>query len=341
MHDVFFRSERTEMRKAVVGVCAALVLSVGACSGSSHDKSTSDTLQPLAPTPTTAPPVSVTFGDPEPYVPNQAEGTSIMGPFGEAIVVPLTVTNNGATRELLWYNAVYPEWTNGGLGFTNLGTPVDREGLGEVQQYVEPGQTLQGLVAFNVVSDPGATVVRLEAGRVGTSTVIASRDNAPLPTTEVPPPTTEPPPPPPPPPPNAPGMSPAGGSSISFGSAHPQARELYFLVNNERAAHGLGPVNWNDNLGGLAQRWSQNMAAVGSMSHQKLDAALHSPAGAGLSTLAENVFAGGCGMSAGQMHQAWMNSPGHRANILGGFSAIGIGIACNGGTVYATENFGR
>jgi uncharacterized protein YkwD len=46
-------------------------------------------------------------------------------------------------------------------------------------------------------------------------------------------------------------------------------------------------------------------------------------------------------MSAGQIHQAWMNSPGHRANILGDFSAIGIGVACNGGALYATEDFGR
>jgi uncharacterized protein YkwD len=330
MHDVFFGSGRTGMRKAVVGVFVALVLGVGACGGASPQESTSDTREPLAPTPTTAPPVSVSFGDPEPYVPNQAEETSIMGPFGKAIVVPVTVTNNGAARELLWYNAVYPEWTNGGLGFTNSGTPVSREGLGKVQQHVEPGQTVQGLVAFTVVSDPGATVVRLEAARVGTSTVIASRDNAPLPTIEAPP-TTEAPPPPPPPQPKLP----VGGSS------HPQARELYSLVNNERAAHGLGPLNWNDQLGRVAQGWSQHMAAVGSMSHQNLDAVLRSPAGAGLSALAENVFAGGCGMSARQMHQAWMNSPSHRANILGSFSDIGIGVACNGGALFAAQEFGR
>jgi uncharacterized protein YkwD len=330
MQDVSFRSGRTGMRKAVVGVCAALVLSVGACGGWSHDESTSDTRQPLAPTPTTAPPASVTFGDPEPYVPNQAEETSIMEPLGKAIVVPVTVTNNGATRELLWYNAVYPEWTNGGLGFTNLGTAVYREGLGKVQEYVEPGQTVQGLVAFTVVGDPGANVVRLEAGRIGTSTVIGSRDNAPLPPPE-----------PPPPPPKAPDTSAAGGSSISLGGARAQVQELYSLVNNERAAHGLGPLNWNDRLGRVAQGWSEHMAAVGSMSHQNLDAILHSPAGAGLSALAENVLYGGCGMSAGQMHRDWMNSPSHRVNILGDFTDIGIGVACNGGTVYATQEFGR
>jgi uncharacterized protein YkwD len=138
----------------------------------------------------------------------------------------------------------------------------------------------------------------------------------------------------------APVKSGPGGSSISFGNAHPQAQELYSLVNNERAAHGLGPLNWNDQLGQLAQDWSQHMAATGSMAHQNLQAILNSGFD-GFSALAENVFSGGCGMSAGQIHQAWMNSPGHRANILGDFSAIGIGVACNGGALYATEDFGR
>jgi uncharacterized protein YkwD len=136
--------------------------------------------------------------------------------------------------------------------------------------------------------------------------------------------TTLPPPPPPPP----------------FGGALPQARELYSLVNNERAARGLGPVNWNDQLGGLAQRWSQHMAATGSMAHQNLRA-IHNSGFEGFSVLAENVLSGGCGMSARQMHQAWMNSPTHRATILGDYSEIGIGIACNGGALYAAEEFGR
>ena len=37
----------------------------------------------------------------------------------------------------------------------------------------------------------------------------------------------------------------------------------------------------------------------------------------------------------------WMNSPGHRANILhSGFKYLGVGIARSGDSVYATQNFG-
>jgi uncharacterized protein YkwD len=132
-----------------------------------------------------------------------------------------------------------------------------------------------------------------------------------------------------------------GAPSLPFGAAHPQARELYLMVNNERAAHGLGPVGWNDQLGGLAQGWSYHMAATGTMSHQNLNAILTSPGFGHFSGLGENVISGGCGMSAAQMHGAWMNSPAHRANILGNFNAIGIGVVCSGGTVYATEDFAR
>jgi len=134
---------------------------------------------------------------------------------------------------------------------------------------------------------------------------------------------------------------PPAAAPLPFGSANPQAQELYYLVNNERAANGLGPVGWHDQLGGLAQSWSDYMAVSGNYSHQDLDAILQNPAYAGYSGLGENILHGGCGISAAQMDQAWMNSPLHRANILGDFSAVGIGVACNGGDLYATEDFGR
>ena len=36
----------------------------------------------------------------------------------------------------------------------------------------------------------------------------------------------------------------------------------------------------------------------------------------------------------------WMNSPGHRANILdAGYRGIGVGVAVERETVYATQNF--
>jgi uncharacterized protein YkwD len=121
----------------------------------------------------------------------------------------------------------------------------------------------------------------------------------------------------------------------------PLARDLYTQVNNTRAAHGLGPLAWNEQLGGLAQSWSEHIAATGDFSHQNLNALLANPAFAGFQALAENIFRGSCGMSASEIHQNLMSSPAHRANILGAYSAIGIGAACNGGTLAVVEDFGR
>jgi uncharacterized protein YkwD len=131
------------------------------------------------------------------------------------------------------------------------------------------------------------------------------------------------------------------GASLSFGNAQPQARELFGLVNSTRAANGLGPLGWDGQLGAVAQSWSEHMAATGDFSHQNLDALLANPAFAGFSGLAENIMAGWCGMSAWEIHQSWMNSPLHRANILGNYSAIGIGVACNGGSIAGVADFGR
>jgi uncharacterized protein YkwD len=129
--------------------------------------------------------------------------------------------------------------------------------------------------------------------------------------------------------------------SLPFDSADPIAKELLSLTNSDRAASGLDPLAWNDQLGGLAQNWSNWMAGSGNSTHQNLDAILQDPAWGGFNGLGENIIRGGCGTSAGQMHQAWMSSDLHRANIHGNFSVVGIGVACSGGNVYATEDFGR
>ena len=76
---------------------------------------------------------------------------------------------------------------------------------------------------------------------------------------------------------------PPAAAPLPFGSAPPQAQELYYIVNNERAANGLGPVAWHDQLGGLAQSWSDYMAVTGNYSHQDLDAVLQNPAYGGYS----------------------------------------------------------
>jgi uncharacterized protein YkwD len=129
--------------------------------------------------------------------------------------------------------------------------------------------------------------------------------------------------------------------SLPLDSADPIAKGLVSLTNSDRAANGLDPLAWNAQLGGLAQSWSEHLAATGQLLHQDLDALLQTPAYSGFSELKENILSGACTFTAAQIEAAFMNSPGHKANVLGDFTVMGIGVKCNGTQVFVTVVFGR
>jgi uncharacterized protein YkwD len=131
------------------------------------------------------------------------------------------------------------------------------------------------------------------------------------------------------------------------------------LLNAERRSHGLKSLRENAKLRKAANGHSRNMVEQGFFDHV-------SPSGATMVdrvrktgymqpnrawSLGENI-AWGTGYLATPKStvKAWMNSPGHRANILkGSFREIGIGInlgapvnlrASESGATYTT-NFGR
>ncbi|MFD0431047.1 CAP domain-containing protein [Streptomyces zhihengii] len=101
------------------------------------------------------------------------------------------------------------------------------------------------------------------------------------------------------------------------------------LVNKERAAAGCGPVTANAKLTKAADDYSDVMAASGVMSHTGPDGSTMTSrveaAGYAWSTLGENIARGQADAEA--VMDAWMNSPGHRANILNcSFDELGVGV---------------
>lgn len=81
------------------------------------------------------------------------------------------------------------------------------------------------------------------------------------------------------------------------------------------------------------------MAASGTLAHNPSYSA-QIPAGA--MTFGENVgYAGGFADNAATIHAGWMDSAGHRENILrGGFTQVGIGyVVAADGTAWATQVF--
>src|ERR1700674_4320115 len=119
------------------------------------------------------------------------------------------------------------------------------------------------------------------------------------------------------------------------------AQALFESANHERAVHGLAPLKWSATLAAAARPHALRMAAQNTLSHQLPGepglAERASQAGARFSSLAENVAEG---PSAESIHQQWMNSPPHRANLLDvQLDSAGIAVAERNGVLFAVEDF--
>ncbi|MER7478295.1 CAP domain-containing protein [Streptomyces sp. NPDC126510] len=134
--------------------------------------------------------------------------------------------------------------------------------------------------------------------------------------------------------------TPSASAALSGESA--AAAQVLSLVNEERAKVGCSPVAANSALTGLAQSYSEDMAARGFFDHTDPDGRTpwDRAEKAGISNLGGENIARGQATAAAVM-DAWMNSPGHRANILNcDFKTLGVGVEFGSGGPWWTQNFG-
>lgn len=115
------------------------------------------------------------------------------------------------------------------------------------------------------------------------------------------------------------------------------------LVNKERAAAGCGPLKEDAQLRNAAQGHSDDMARRAYFSHTDPDGGdpgtRTTAAGYRWSTYGENIAMGQ--QTPESVMNSWMNSPGHRANILNcSFKDIGVGVHQGPGGPWWTQNFG-
>lgn len=117
-------------------------------------------------------------------------------------------------------------------------------------------------------------------------------------------------------------------------------RQVVELTNAERAKAGLKPLTMYAPLMAVAKAKSQDMANLGYFSHTS--PTYGSPfdqmraAGIQYRAAGENIAQGQ--RTPEQVVNAWMNSPGHRANILNAnYTHIGVGFVENG--YYWTQQF--
>ncbi|MEV6651985.1 sigma-70 family RNA polymerase sigma factor [Streptomyces sp. NPDC051219] len=127
------------------------------------------------------------------------------------------------------------------------------------------------------------------------------------------------------------------------GSKPGTVQKVIALINKERAKKGCGPVRSNKRLKKAALRHSKDMAARDFFDHTNPDGVdpgeRITAAGYEWSTYGENIARGQ--RSPAQVMDAWMDSPGHRANILNcSFEEVGIGIHRGSGGPWWTQAFG-
>jgi hypothetical protein len=135
----------------------------------------------------------------------------------------------------------------------------------------------------------------------------------------------------------------AGGSAAAQGPGSVAEQYLFAAANAERAQRGLAVLRWDDALYRAADGHAREMAERQSISHQYPGeaelAARGRDAGARFSLIAENVAEA---PTAVRIHDAWMNSPGHRANLLDPqVDSVGIRVVRRGGQLYAVEDFSQ
>jgi len=132
-----------------------------------------------------------------------------------------------------------------------------------------------------------------------------------------------------------------GGAEMSAAIAteflSAQEAELSRLLNDERVARGLPGLPHSDALRTVARRHAQKMMVEGRIFHNERLAEDIQAVFPDWARVGENV---GVSPSIPSVHRAFMDSPGHRANVLDpDWGWLGVGVVSGGSRLFVTENF--
>jgi hypothetical protein len=135
----------------------------------------------------------------------------------------------------------------------------------------------------------------------------------------------------------------SGGSVFAQAGASVAEQYLFAAANAERSERGLPLLRWDASLCAAAEMHDREMAARESISHQYAGERELSDrgraSGVRFSVIAENVAEAA---TAVRIHDAWMHSAGHRANLLDPkVDAVGIRVLRRNGQLYAVEDFAK
>ncbi len=129
-------------------------------------------------------------------------------------------------------------------------------------------------------------------------------------------------------------LSPASLAS----STAPQLDEWDFLnlMNRERRQAGMAPLAMVAGAQDVARSWSAVMAGDGRLRHNPDVVSQMQARYPAWRKVGENV---GVGANVAELDTAFWNSPGHRANVLGAFSYVGVGVRWANGRLWVAMDF--
>ncbi len=104
-------------------------------------------------------------------------------------------------------------------------------------------------------------------------------------------------------------------------------------MNADRRAHSLSILGVQGDAQAKAQAWAEKLARENRLYHSVLSDGIH----VRWCSIGENV---GYGPNVPSIEDAYMNSPGHRANILSTvWNGVGVGVAHNGSRTFTVQVF--
>jgi hypothetical protein len=121
------------------------------------------------------------------------------------------------------------------------------------------------------------------------------------------------------------------------------AEQLFAMANQARAQAGAPPLVWDPALAAAARKHCERMVAEGPIAHRyggEPDLSERaSMAGAHFGLIEENIAVGAY---PAQIHEGWMNSPGHRRNLLNPqVDRVGIALVASHGDLYAVADYSK
>ncbi|GEL76786.1 CAP domain-containing protein [Tenuibacillus multivorans] len=130
--------------------------------------------------------------------------------------------------------------------------------------------------------------------------------------------------------------------SLDSNQVHEFEHRVHELVNEEREKHGLDPLEFSVEVSQVARTKSQDMADNNYFSHESPTYGspfdMMKDFGVDYWSAGENIAMGQ--RTPEQVMDGWMNSDGHRENILQeSFTHLGVGFIKDNGTYYWTQMF--